>query len=703
MMMKCILHTALALAALTPAAIAQTPTFNCTSPTLLGSIPDVGYINYLTIQDDFAYLSVDYSEFLIIDLSDPTAPQLLSRIEPYGDEAESITIIGDFAYLLSDDRYYIYNIEDKSDPWFVRSYRPEYLSNSGPAVHSATHIFTEDSLINITRPRAPGLDRYQLPDFFLDTPLLIRGDTLYSTNLDRFDISNPLQPVGIGLAEPGIGFDPEQMKYEPPYLIELATSTSMRYATFLPTSDVPLYEELTLQSSSYAASIRNDVLFSVGETLEVAALSPTPAPTASYSNADGFAFPENIHRYGDLFLVSDGADLEIYDIPSNPIAGARGTGEPSYIELNGDIAVLGSYSFTTEEDAVSVFDIADPANPTLLSELPFPNSTDEPSGFAFNGNQLYVAVRSGGIHQFDLSNPGNPQLVAIHETSNNGGVSRSRDIKIADGLAYVVDQRSDLTIYSIQGDGSLIPISNLSPIPGPAPQWITLLGDLAMISSSTDASLIDISNPAAPEYRTTFEYKTMDTADQMYFPSAFRDGNLLYTAENRNGYRIFDVSDASNPIELAHFFGDIDTPYGTYTTRAWRILVEDGILYLALSSGGFAIYDNSDPLNPQLLDYMLATVPQNGGNTNYRHFEKRGGLIYIASHDAGLRVLSVDGCRVNTCVADFNGDGSLNFFDVSMFLVAFNEQDPIADLQSDGSFNFFDVAAFLTSFQAGCP
>lgn len=55
------------------------------------------------------------------------------------------------------------------------------------------------------------------------------------------------------------------------------------------------------------------------------------------------------------------------------------------------------------------------------------------------------------------------------------------------------------------------------------------------------------------------------------------------------------------------------------------------------------------------------------------------------------------------CVVDYNGDGELNFFDVSAFLLAFNNEDSIADLNGDGMFNFFDVSAFLMQFAAGCP
>lgn len=55
------------------------------------------------------------------------------------------------------------------------------------------------------------------------------------------------------------------------------------------------------------------------------------------------------------------------------------------------------------------------------------------------------------------------------------------------------------------------------------------------------------------------------------------------------------------------------------------------------------------------------------------------------------------------CSADLTNDGMLNFFDVSVFLTAFNMMDPIADFTNDGLFNFFDVSEFLTAFSMGCP
>lgn len=59
--------------------------------------------------------------------------------------------------------------------------------------------------------------------------------------------------------------------------------------------------------------------------------------------------------------------------------------------------------------------------------------------------------------------------------------------------------------------------------------------------------------------------------------------------------------------------------------------------------------------------------------------------------------------HLNCLRAEFSGDDTRNFFDISAFLNLFNSSDPQADMNGDGSFNFFDVSAFLTAFNASCP
>ena len=66
-------------------------------------------------------------------------------------------------------------------------------------------------------------------------------------------------------------------------------------------------------------------------------------------------------------------------------------------------------------------------------------------------------------------------------------------------------------------------------------------------------------------------------------------------------------------------------------------------------------------------------------------------------------VFSGDAALTISCSADMNGDGVLDFFDVTAFLNAFSAGQAVGDFNGDGVWDFFDVSSFLAAFSAGCP
>ena len=104
---------------------------------------------------------------------------------------------------------------------------------------------------------------------------------------------------------------------------------------------------------------------------------------------------------------------------------------------------------------------------------------------------------------------------------------------------------------------------------------------------------------------------------------------------------------------------------------------------------------------PQIGDsFTIATVSGTIGALPTQATDATGsGTTYSVSAVDGDVVVTV----IAGCPADLNMDGTINFFDVSAFLTAFNSMDPIADFNDDGLFNFFDVSAFLVAYIAGCP
>jgi hypothetical protein len=114
-----------------------------------------------------------------------------------------------------------------------------------------------------------------------------------------------------------------------------------------------------------------------------------------------------------------------------------------------------------------------------------------------------------------------------------------------------------------------------------------------------------------------------------------------------------------------------------------------------------------DAANGQEDAYALFAPPNADGEILHAGFFWFGGLACIdengytpgASFEHQLFGPGGPVC----CCADFNHDGSLNFFDISAFLKAYSAGDLGADFTADGTLNFFDISAFLAGFAAGCP
>ncbi len=115
-----------------------------------------------------------------------------------------------------------------------------------------------------------------------------------------------------------------------------------------------------------------------------------------------------------------------------------------------------------------------------------------------------------------------------------------------------------------------------------------------------------------------------------------------------------------------------------------------------------------------------STIPSTGGEWDRLAFDLENYIdlnnafrMRVTTTDAGADTTvegGIDGfrissevCDASSCPADFDSNGSLDFFDVSYFVNAYGAMNPGADFTGDGHFDFFDVSAFLNAFGAGCP
>ncbi|CAN0588088.1 unnamed protein product, partial [Laminaria digitata] len=103
---------------------------------------------------------------------------------------------------------------------------------------------------------------------------------------------------------------------------------------------------------------------------------------------------------------------------------------------------------------------------------------------------------------------------------------------------------------------------------------------------------------------------------------------------------------------------------------------------------------------------------EGAGGTDTLLFDIESAGVYYAIVSAASNTNNVQRYQVAVftaplppaaCPADLTGDGMLDFFDVSAFLTAYNNNQPAADFDGNGNWDFFDVSAFLSAFNAGCP
>ena len=190
--------------------------------------------------------------------------------------------------------------------------------------------------------------------------------------------------------------------------------------------------------------------------------------------------------------------------------------------------------------------------------------------------------------------------------------------------------------------------------------------------------------------------------------SARRTADSIWQVTRWDGSGFIAIADGNNPDidngSLANFPPVINSS-GTVALRATDIAqdctalwVGDGTDLVKLVEydqiidtdiGPIALgFDFGGDTGRQLINGVVDI--NDAGQVAFAAFLRNGTIgVFVATPSAA-------------CVADFDDDGDLDFFDISAFVTAFQNGDTAADLNGDGMLNFFDVSAFLNAFSTGC-
>ncbi|MFY2561711.1 LVIVD repeat-containing protein [Corallococcus terminator] len=273
-------------------------------------------------------------------------------------------------------------------------------------------------------------------------------------------------------------------------------------------------------------------------------------------------------------------------------------GLPVDIYVAKEHAYVVSLGRTPQVGGLSVFDVKDRTNPTLVKTISIAGDGAW-NGVWAKGDALYIASDSSGLVVFDISDPANPVFV-----------------RRAEGPAQV---------HTVLVEGNRVYAN----------------------SAGTGTYVYDITTPLEP---TLLQLVTPTPGGFSGGPhDSFVYGDRLYISNADSGFSIMDITDLDNVQHLGNY-----TPPGSFVYAHHNAVGTFAGRTIAFEGGEGAgahlrVLDVTDPTNIPLIGTFRMRAP-----ASIHNLLLRGNLLYIAWYQEGLRVIDVSNPTQPRQVAHFN-------------------------------------------------
>ncbi|MFU8843905.1 MAG: T9SS type A sorting domain-containing protein [Bacteroidales bacterium] len=414
------------------------------------------------------------------------------------------------------------------------------------------------------------------------------------------------------------------------------------------------------QSFSIASSPTGDTVFigSGAGVIIMDASDPYNPVKLSEVNARGLVdaifYPAQEQR---LYLAAYFSGLEVWDLSdiSSPHKlsriGTSGLPRGGVYVPPSDLPGNSHAFLVTVANGIDVFEVDAAGTPLYINNQNFTGISNLVWNSCGTGDMLFLAAGNGGTHAIDISVP-----AALSQAFSIAGNSTS--LKAMNNQLFIVNYAYGLWIYNY----SSLPATLTGQLPvNGFPYRVSLANNYAYIANSTTNSggginIIDASNPSEPTqiadypgYQTyvagnsTAVFSTggtegclmldvTDPEDPLFakafpLPLSTNDiavkGNYAYTGNN--GFRVFDISDKSKPVQV-----------GYHETSGDLVKVSGNLAVFCPKSMGannkVNFMDISDPQNPQYISHYNAPV------MTY-DLDLKSHYAYVATWWGGIRVI----------------------------------------------------------------
>jgi hypothetical protein len=621
----------------------------------------------------------------------------------------------------------IYNIENIYAPQLVGVFSSETTGRFNEFVVQGNYLYIADTTNGILIVNIQDLSQPQLVSTYLNRSayktVVVNGNFMYTvargSDLHVVDISDPTQPVFI--AEVYCGSS-ERIAIQDEIVYASQSFGGVRILD-VHDSQSPVYlGHTTGPHDVNNIKVLGDYVYLANGINGVTAYDVSDPTNPFIVGNLGNAGNENIGELGNVFHVDAvgstvyasgytyGFEILDFSDVSNPSLIVNHTMRSGAIGA----FIKNGLAFVCDLDStLSIFDITEPSRSPLLGQYRAgwthgKVSVYEPTAYMANGR--------GGVKILDISDLSSPTEIGSFDTPG-----QAEQIVLDDNFAYVADGSSFLEIYNLSNLDSIESVSSFQ-LDGNCVRIQHLNNYVYIAAGFGGIHIVDVSDPYNPYWPSSFETdgaatdlhvidgiaylsagnRGMEIIDVSYPQIPYRlssipidgycnsisvlDGYAFVLTRN-NGLYIVDVQDTLSPVVVSHFF--------PVNRVSYDLEIREARAYIAQDFEGMAVLDISDPIYPY-------EIGRYNSPESARYVTVQNSVAYLSDYRGGVQILDItEGCGV--CPSDFNGDGSLNFFDLTAYVQAFIAEDPTADFTGDGHWNFFDVSAFLQAYTTGCP
>ncbi len=569
---------------------------NQSAPKRIGRVLLPGIPYRIRLVDSLAYVADGAGGLVIVDLTLPDKPKLISSI-PTNDDARSVDVSGSHAFVAHISGFTVFDI---SNPHY-----PEAISTISTVGYAGD--------------------------------LALQNDSLYLAAYDQgvlvYDIHTPSAPTLVRQVFLNGSFGVNSIRLSGPYVFATSSPTSggpLSYGRFhvlnLALLDsVPEIGAVSLPGdwSSSGGSLCLD-----GSIAYVAFFSDAASGICTVS-IDSISSPKVIGRLNltephatevadSTLFVADGPDgLQLYGIqtPSVLIPVSNYATKPSTYSL----AVSGPWVYLgMGVSGIRPVDLSVPQEPVDFGT------------FTTGQNALFIDV--SGAYAFTTSNYG---AVDIADISREDSIFKvgfletivGTSLKVRDSLLYVTDRDSGLFIANVSDP--LHPFWLGHAYLGRRSAGVALSGMYAYVAAgSAGVRVVDVLDPNAPKV-----ISTLPTVGYCFGVAVSENRALV--ADGSAGLRVFDISDPQSPVLVS------TTPL---SAQAKTVACAAHYAYVGTYANTTFIVDYaSDPV-PRIIDSIYTGDSPNA-------LASSGDLLLVADLRGGLYIFQNDlisGVRSNT-------------------------------------------------------